>query len=203
MGALLLLASQLALASGTVLVLGDSLSAGYGMARDQGWVSLLAARMEDSHPLWRVVNASMSGETTAGGAARIDAELAAHAPALLVLELGANDALRGLPLEQARANLQAIIDASHDADARVLLVGMRIPPNYGRAYTEAFEAMYRDLAAQDGVALLPFLLEPIALEREAFQADNVHPVAGVQPRILEHVWPALEPLLQPGAAGSP
>lgn len=195
MAALLLLATQAASAAGTVLVLGDSLSAGYGMAREQGWVSLLSARVALEHPGWRVVNASMSGETTAGGAARIADELATHDPEVLVLELGANDALRGLPLEQARANLERIIDAARGHDAAVLLVGMRIPPNYGRAYTEAFEAMYRELGAQPGVSLLPFLLEPIALEREAFQADNVHPVAEVQPRLLEHVWPALQPLL--------
>lgn len=195
MVALLLAAWPALAAERTLLVLGDSLSAGYGMAREQGWVSLLSSRVRDRHPDWDVVNASMSGETTAGGAARIAAELSAHRPDLLLLELGANDALRGLPLEQAQANLQRIIDQARGAGATVLLVGMRIPPNYGRAYTEAFEAMYRTLAEQPGVTLLPFLLEPIALEREAFQPDNVHPVAEVQPRLLEHVWPALEPLL--------
>lgn len=195
MVALLLAAWPALAAERTLLVLGDSLSAGYGMAREQGWVSLLSSRVRDRHPDWDVVNASMSGETTAGGAARVAAELAAHRPDLLLLELGANDALRGLPLEQAQANLQRIIDQARGAGATVLLVGMRIPPNYGRAYTEAFEAMYRTLAEQPGVTLLPFLLEPIALEREAFQPDNVHPVAEVQPRLLEHVWPALEPLL--------
>lgn len=193
--ALLATASPAAAAERTVLVLGDSLSAAYGIGREQGWVSLLAGRIAEQHPDWRVVNASMSGETTAGGAARIERELEVHDPDLLVLELGANDALRGLPLAEARANLQRIIDAAVDRDAEVLLLGMRIPPNYGKAYADAFVAMYRALGEHPEVSLLPFLLEPIAFDREAFQADDVHPVAAVQPRLMEHVWPAIEPLL--------
>lgn len=178
-----------------LLVMGDSLSAGYNLAADEGWVSLLGARVKDRHPGWTVVNASISGETTAGGAARIDAEIATHRPAALVIELGANDGLRGLPMEQARANLVRMIEAAQGAGARVLLVGMEMPPNYGPEYTAQFRGMFRELADTYRLPLLPFLLEPIARERDAFQADNLHPTAAVQPRILEHVWPLLEPLL--------
>ena len=198
----LLLAATLpaAAATRTLLVFGDSLSAAYGMPRDHGWVSLLEARMAQSSDGWRVVNASMSGETTAGGAARIDSEIATHDPDLLVLELGANDALRGLPLDAARTNLQRIIDAANAHGADVLLLGMRIPPNYGKPYADAFASMYADLAEQPGVALLPFLLDPIAFDASAFQPDGVHPVAAAQPRLLEHVWPVLQPLLRSGPA---
>lgn len=180
---------------GTVLVMGDSLSAGYGLAADQGWVELLRARMAHTHEGWRVVNASISGETTAGGAARIDEALAAHEPDVVVIELGANDGLRGLPVDIANGNLAAMIEASHDAGAEVLLIGTELPPNYGREYTDAFRQMYAALAQRHEVALLPFLLAPIATERAAFQSDNLHPTAQAQPRLLEHVWPALEPLL--------
>jgi acyl-CoA thioesterase I len=180
----------------TVLVLGDSLSAGYGLAASQGWVSLTAKKMAASHPGWKVVNASVSGETTAGGAARIAGELKRHRPAVVVVELGANDGLRGLPLAQTRANLEAIIRASKQAGARVLLLGMRMPPNFGPAYTRGFEANYRELSKQHQAALLPFLLEPIAANRNNFQADNLHPTAAAQPRLRDHVWPVLAPLLR-------
>lgn len=178
-----------------VLVLGDSLSAGYGMAAAQGWVALLAEQLAASHPGWRVVNASISGETTAGGAARIHDELARVRPEVVVVALGGNDGLRGLPLEQSRANLLRMVRAAKAAGADVLLVGMRMPPNLGKAYTEGFEDNFRAVAAQEGVALLPFLLQPVAREREAFQDDNLHPTVAVQPRLRDHVWPALEPLL--------
>ena len=183
-------------ASRTLLVMGDSLSAAYGLNAAQGWVALTAARMTKSHPRWRVVNASVSGETTAGGSARIDAELARTRPALVVIELGANDGLRGLPLPQTRANLARMIEASQRAGARVLLIGMRLPPNYGREYTTAFAGNYSALARQYKVPLLPFLLDPIALDRRAYLADNLHPSAASQPRLRDHVWPALEPLLR-------
>jgi acyl-CoA thioesterase-1 len=158
-------------------------------------VSLLGERIKTRHPGWTVVNASISGETTAGGAARIDAEIAAHRPAALVIELGANDGLRGLPMEQARANLVRMIETAQRAGARVALIGMEMPPNYGPEYTAQFRGMFSELADTYRLPLLPFLLEPIARERDAFQADNLHPTAAVQPRILEHVWPLLEPLL--------
>ena len=179
----------------TVLVMGDSLSAGYGMAASQGWVALMSARMRASHPGWRVVNASISGETSAGGASRIADELARVRPAVVVVALGANDGLRGLPLAQSRANLTRMVRAAKAAGAKVLLVGMRMPPNLGRAYTEGFEANFREVAKAEGVALLPFLLEPVAADRANFQADNLHPTAEVQPQLLDHVWKALEPLL--------
>ena len=180
----------------TVLVMGDSLSAAHGLSASQGWVALTAERMGKTHPGWKMVNASISGETTAGGAARIDAELKRHRPAVVVIELGANDGLRGLPLAQSRNNLEKMIKASQAAGAKVLLVGMRMPPNYGRDYTQGFERNFSELAKQYKTAFLPFLLEPIALDRTAFQADNLHPTAAAQPRLRDHVWKALSPLLK-------
>ena len=179
----------------TVLVMGDSLAAGYGLSAEQGWVALLADRIESGAPGWRVVNASISGETTAGGSARIVREVLRVRPAVVVIELGANDGLRGLPLREMRHNLARMIGASQYVGARVLLVGMRIPPNYGADYADGFEQVYRDLAAHFDVALLPFLLEPIAADRRNFQDDNLHPVAGAQPALRDHVWDALAPLL--------
>lgn len=180
----------------TVLVLGDSLSAAYGIEPEQGWVALTASRVRAEHPGWQVVNASVSGETTAGGASRIAGELARHRPDVVVIELGANDGLRGLPLDQIRANLDRTIQAAKASGARVLLLGMRLPPNFGPQYTQGFEQNFLTLANQHEVALLPFLLEPVATERDSFQADSIHPVASVQPRLRDHVWPALEPLLR-------
>jgi len=180
----------------TILVMGDSLSAAYGLAATQGWVALTADRVSKTKPGWRVVNASVSGETTAGGASRIAGELQRNRPAVVVIELGANDGLRGLQLQQTRANLEKMIQAAQKANAKVLLVGMRIPPNYGPDYTRGFESNYTALAKQHKVPLLPFLLEPIALDRNAFQADNLHPVASAQPKLRDHVWKALEPLLK-------
>ena len=178
-----------------ILVMGDSLSAAYGLAVREGWVALLGEKLAKEHPDWRVVNASVSGETTAGGASRIDAALAEHKPALVVIELGANDALRGLPLDHSTANLDRMIVASGKAGAKVLLIGIRIPPNYGPDYAAALEKMYVDLAAKHDTALLPFLLEPIAMDRANFQADNLHPVAAAQPKLMEHVWGALGPMI--------
>ena len=180
----------------TILVMGDSLSAAYGLAPAQGWVSLTGDRIGKTKPGWRVVNASISGETTAGGAARIAAELQRHTPAVVVIALGANDGLRGLPLAQTRANLEKMIKAAQAGKAKVLLIGMRMPPNYGPDYTRGFEQNFSALAKQYDIALLPFLLEPIALDRSAYQADNLHPVASAQPKLRDHVWKALEPLLR-------
>ena len=179
----------------TVLVMGDSLSAGYGMAAPQGWVSLLGERLAREKPGWRVVNASISGETTAGGSARIVAEVLRHQPDVVVIALGANDGLRGLPLRETKLNLARMIGASQHVGARVLLVGMRLPPNLGVEYTTGFENNYRELSKLFDTALLPFLLEPIALDRDAFQDDNRHPTVAAQPKLLDHVWPALLPLL--------
>ena len=180
----------------TVLVMGDSLSAGYGLSAEQGWVALLARRVDSDKPGWRVVNASSSGETTAGGSSRIVREVLRVKPAVVVIELGANDGLRGLPLREMRHNLARMIGASQYVGARVLLVGMRIPPNYGADYANGFEQVYRDLAAHFDVGLLPFLLEPIAADRGNFQDDNLHPVADAQPALRDHVWEALAPLLE-------
>jgi acyl-CoA thioesterase-1 len=204
--ALLLLASLLALplaaqapaaaAPRTVLVMGDSLSAAYGLSAAQGWVALTAEQVKRTRPGWRVVNASISGETTAGGASRIAAELQRHRPAIVVIELGANDGLRGLSLAQTRANLDRMIQATRKSGARVMLIGMRIPPNYGPDYTRGFEANFKALADQYKLPLLPFLLEPVARDRANFQADNLHPVAAAQPKIRDHVWTVLAPLLK-------
>jgi acyl-CoA thioesterase-1 len=159
-------------------------------------VALLAERIESEKPAWHVVNASISGETTAGGSARIVAEVLRVRPAVVVIELGANDGLRGLPLREMRHNLARMIGASQYVGAKVLLVGMRIPPNYGADYANGFEQVYRDLAAHFDVALLPFLLEPIAVDRGNFQDDNLHPVAAAQPVLRDHVWKALAPLIE-------
>ena len=180
----------------TVLVMGDSLSAAYGLSASQGWVSLTAQRIAKEKPGWRVVNASISGETTAGGAARISAALKRHKPSVVFIELGANDGLRGLPLAQIRSNLEAMIAAANAANAKVLLIGMRLPPNYGPDYTQGFERTFRELAQRKGTAYLPFLLQPIALDDRAFQSDRLHPVASAQPRLRDHVWTSLAPLLK-------
>jgi acyl-CoA thioesterase-1 len=179
-----------------LLVYGDSLSAEYGLPRGTGWAALLEQRLREKHPDYSVVNSSISGETTAGGAARIDAELARVRPAVVILELGGNDGLRGLSLAATRANLDAMIRASLRAGARVVLCGMQLPPNYGRDYTERFRALYGELAAAHKVALVPFLLAGIAERRDLFQADGIHPTEAAQARLLANVWPALAPLLK-------
>ena len=184
------------LAPPTVMVFGDSLSAAYGLDASEGWVALVEERMQREKSGWRVVNASTSGETSAGGAARVVREVARVRPAIVVIALGANDGLRGLPARETRRNLARMIGAAQGVGAKVLLVGMRMPPNYGAEYTRAFEQTYRDLAKLFDVELLPFLLEPVARDRASFQADNLHPVAAAQPALRDHVWTALEPLLK-------
>ncbi|MGE5652196.1 MAG: arylesterase [Bacillota bacterium] len=182
-------------ASKTVLVLGDSLSAEYGLARGSGWVALLEKRMNSEKLDARVINASISGETTSGGKARLPALLEQYRPDIVIIELGANDGLRGLPVASAKANLGAMIAAVRAARARPLLVGMRIPPNYGRDYTQRFSASYTELARELNVALVPFLLEGVADNPQLFQADRLHPLADAQPAILDNIWPPLKPLL--------
>jgi acyl-CoA thioesterase I len=184
------------IAQRTVLVMGDSLAAGYALSTSEGWVSLTAEKVAVESPDWRVVNASISGETTAGGAARIAAELKRHHPDVVVIELGANDGLRGLPLQQTRENLEKMIAAAKAENAQVLLIGMRLPPNYGPDYTRQFEQLFSDLSQQQKTAFLPFLLEPIAMDDSAFQADRLHPIAAAQPKLRDHVWSALAPLLK-------
>jgi acyl-CoA thioesterase-1 len=202
----LLLAAPLAAANTpparTVLVVGDSLSAAYNLSKEQGWVHLMGEKLAKEHPGWTVVNASISGETTAGGAARIEADLKAHGPSIVIIELGANDGLRGLDLTQARANLTRMITASQATGAKVLLIGMHIPPNYGPDYTQAFHGMFAELAEAHDTALLPFLLEPIASDRDAFLPDNLHPTAEAQPRLLAHVWPQVEALVNSSSQGN-
>jgi acyl-CoA thioesterase-1 len=179
----------------TILVFGDSISAGYGLPRvEQGWVALLQAKLKDQGYGYEVVNASVSGETTAGGLARLPRALALHHPAILILELGGNDGLRALAVEQMRDNLSRMIDLSTAAGAKVLLLGMRIPPNYGPQYTAQFAQVYSDLAREKRVPLVPFLLNDIALTPALMQADGIHPDGAGQPRLLENVWPALAPL---------
>ncbi|WP_425456063.1 arylesterase [Cognatilysobacter terrigena] len=180
----------------TVLVMGDSLSAGYGIAVSQGWVSLLGQRLKATSPRWSVVNASVSGETTAGGLSRLPAALARAKPGVVVIELGANDGLRGLPVRDMQANLDRMVKLSKASGAKVLVIGMRMPPNLGRAYTEGFANAYTTVAKSNGATLLPFFLEPIMLDRGAFQRDNLHPTAAVQPRLLDHVWRPLAPMLR-------
>lgn len=184
-----------ALAARTVMVFGDSLSAGYGLASGEGWVSLLAARISSERLPWRVVNASVSGETTAGGLSRLPADLARHHPSVVVIELGANDALRGQPVSEIRANLERMIRVVRKAHAQPVLVGIMIPPNYGIDYAAGFRDVYPAIAKQDKVPLVPFLLAGVADHPELFQADQLHPTAAAQPRILDNVWRTLEPVL--------
>ena len=179
----------------SILVYGDSLSASYGIAQARSWVALLAERLKRERPDYIVVNASISGETTAGGRARLQAALARHKPAIVVLELGANDGLRGLPLEQMRDNLGAMLRQARAAGARVLLVGMKLPPNYGPQYAQGFESAFAGLAKRHGAALVPFLLEGFAEKPELFQPDRIHPTEAAQPLMLERVWRQLRPLL--------
>ena len=179
----------------TVLVMGDSLSAAYGLASHQGWVALTAETIARRQPGWRVINASISGETSAGGRSRIIDALARHRPDVVVVALGANDGLRGLPVDAMRRNLAYMVGAAHGAGAEVLLVGMRMPPNLGPDYTRQFAASYPMLARRFDTALVPFLLEPIATDRASFQDDNLHPVAEAQDELRDHVWAALAPLL--------
>jgi acyl-CoA thioesterase I len=185
-----------AAAQRSILILGDSLSAAYGIPQASGWVALLDARLKRERPDYIVANASVSGETTAGGVARIGAALDRHRPAIVVLELGANDGLRGLPLAQMKKNLAAMIEQSRKAGARALLLGMKIPPNYGPDYADAFEAAYTDLAKRYQTALVPFLLEDFADKPDFFQPDRIHPTKAAQPLMAERVWKALQPLLK-------
>jgi acyl-CoA thioesterase-1 len=178
-----------------ILVVGDSLSAAYGIRVEQGWVSLLQRRLTAAGYGHRVVNASSSGETTGGALARLPRALERHHPAVVVLELGGNDGLRGLPIADVRSNFEAMIALSRDAGARILLVGMRIPPNYGPDYTGAFHSLYGELAAAHQLPLVPFFLDGIALEDSLMLEDGLHPNAAAQPKLLEAVWPRLEPLL--------
>ena len=185
-----------AAADSMVLVLGDSLSAGYGLPAGKGWVDLLSVRMGREAPGFKVVNASISGDTTYGGRTRLAALLARHRPAVLVVELGANDGLRGTELATTREQLSAIVASAKAAGARVLIIGMRIPPNYGPDYTRRFQALFGEVAQATQSALVPFLMEGFAQRRELFQDDGIHPGVAAQPQMLDNVWPTLRPLLR-------
>ena len=181
-----------------ILVVGDSISAEYGLARGQGWVALLAQRLTEKKLAQQVQNASISGDTTSGGLARLPALLRQHKPAIVIIELGGNDALRGFPLASSRANLRAMVQAAKAAGAKVLLLGMQVPPNYGASYQREFAAMFEQVASQDKAALVPFLLKGIADQADAqawFQPDRIHPLARAHPLMLELVWQGLKPLL--------
>jgi acyl-CoA thioesterase-1 len=194
---LLFIALQSAVASArTILVFGDSLSAAYGIPPEQGWVALLTQRLKAQGYGYQIVNASVSGETSSGGRERLPRALQLHQPTIVVLELGGNDGLRGLPLEELRANLAAMVQQAQAAGAKVLLVGMRIPPNYGPRYTEGFARVFPELASQYHVPLVPFMLQNVALDPQRMQQDGIHPNARGEPPVLETIWPQLLSLLK-------
>ncbi|MEJ8566704.1 arylesterase [Elongatibacter sediminis] len=178
-----------------VLILGDSLSAAYGMEQSESWPALLSGRLQQDGYRCRVFNSSITGDTTQGGLARLPRLLEAHHPDAVIIELGGNDGLRGLPLDVTESNLRSMITLSHEAGANIILAGVQLPPNYGRTYTERFRAMYPELAEEFGIALIPFILEGVALDPELMQDDGIHPNARAQPRILDIVWQRLRPLL--------
>lgn len=182
-------------ARSSIVIVGDSLSAAYGMEIGEAWPSLLQQRLDENGHAYRVFNSSITGDTTQGGLTRLPRLLERHRPAFVILEMGGNDGLRGLPVEVTRSNLASMIELSRAAGAKVILAEMRIPPNYGQGYTEKFNGTYLELSAAEGVVLLPFLLEDIALEPGLMQADGIHPTAAAQPLILDRVWATLEPLL--------
>ena len=177
----------------TLLVTGDSLSAEYGIARGSGWVSLLVGRLKQEGSAWEIMNASISGETTAGGLTRLPKLLSQKKPKLVIIELGANDALRGLPLAETEKNLRTMVELSKKSGAEVLLIGMRIPPNYGQQYTQEFAGLFVRIAKSQQVALLPFFLEGVAQRNELFQADRIHPNEAAQSILFQNVWTALTP----------
>ena len=179
----------------TILVFGDSISAAYGIQREQGWVAQLRQRLQQRGGRWQVVNASVSGETTGGGLARLPDALAEHHPEVVILELGGNDGLRGYPVPRMRDNLTRMVQLTREAGAAPLLVGMQIPPNYGPRYTRAFAGVFQEVARAENVALVPFILEQVALEPELMQDDGIHPKAEAQALLLDTVWPHLAPLL--------
>lgn len=191
---LALFLSKLASAS-TLLVMGDSLSAAHNMRPEAGWVSLLENQLSETYPEIKVINASVSGETTQGGLARFEQLLSQHQPRWVVLELGANDALRGYPLDQTAKNLETMIEQAHQSDAKVLLIGNQIPQNYGKRYTEMFFNLYKDIATEYQLAYVPFMLEGVALDKSLMQSDGLHPNQDGQPIVLENILPHLKPLL--------
>jgi acyl-CoA thioesterase-1 len=189
------LTAQTPIEAKTILVIGDSISAGYGIQRNQGWVALLDARVAVLQPPHKVINASISGDTTGGALARLPRALEIHKPDIVVIELGGNDALRGYPVERIESNLDAMAALAKSAGAAVVVLGMEIPPNYGARYTQAFHAIYADVAKRAGAAWVPFLLDGVATDDALMQADGIHPTAAAQARLLDNVWPTLKTLL--------
>ncbi|HET6545459.1 MAG TPA: arylesterase [Rhodanobacteraceae bacterium] len=186
-----------------ILVLGDSLSSAYRIAPEDGWVHLLRARLDRAGVARRLINASIAGETSAGGLERLPELLAKHHPALVIVELGANDGLRGLPLATIRDNLTAIVTRSRDAGARVVLLGIELPVNYGPHYRDGLRTLYRDLSREFNLPLVPFLLEGVALDPALMQEDGLHPTAAGEPKVLDNVWAVLEPALRDLAGAAP
>ncbi|NGM88344.1 arylesterase [Parapusillimonas sp. SGNA-6] len=180
----------------TVLVVGDSLSAEYGLQRDSGWVALVAQRLQANNAGYQIQNASISGDTTSGGVSRLPDALARFSPAIVIIELGSNDALRGLDLAMTEANLSTMVTSAQQAGSRVLLIGMQIPPNYGRRYAERFRDLFGQVAERHGASLVPFLLEGVATDKAMFQDDGIHPNEQAQRHLAENVWRHLEPMLQ-------
>jgi len=192
---IILWSAAAAAAEKSILVVGDSLSAAYGISRNKGWVALLEERLKREQPDYIVVNASISGDTSGGGRARLKPLLARYRPAVVILELGGNDGLRGMSVAQMRANLSAMIGEAQAGGARVLLVGVKMPPNYGEVYMQSFEAAFRETARTHGIPLVPFLLDDFADKPEFFLPDRIHPTEAAQPMMLDRVWRSLLPLL--------
>ena len=192
---LVLIAPTAASARQVILVLGDSISSAYGIDKEQGWVALLQQRLDSQYPGWEVINASVSGDTTRTGLKRLAPALDAHRPAILIVELGGNDGLRGLRPSITRRNMSSMIEQSQASGARVLLAGIKLPPNYGAAYIEQFESIYPDLASEFGTLLVPFFMQGVVFESGMMQDDGIHPTVEAQPLILDAVWVVLEPLL--------
>lgn len=180
----------------TILVLGDSLSAEYGLPRGTGWVALMEKRLAESKKEVRVINASISGDTTSGGSARLPRLLKQHKPQILILELGGNDGLRGLPVDSIKKNLRMIVSMARRADCQVLILGMQIPPNYGKTYATQFSESYAQVARESNMPLVPFFLKDVGEKEELFQSDRIHPTQQAQPVLLENVWPHLLPMLK-------
>ena len=192
----LVLAAPAFASAATIMVFGDSLSSAYGIERNRGWTTLLQQRLDEKRLDYKIVNSSISGETTSGGSSRIAGALATHRPSIVIIALGANDGLRGLSLDAMRANLEAMVRSSRKSGARVLLVGMRVPPNFGPSYEDKFQNVYRDIATRERIPWVPFLLEGFADKPDFFQPDGIHPAVSAQPLVLENVWKGLAPLLK-------
>lgn len=192
----LVLAAPAFASAATIMVFGDSLSSAYGIERNRGWTTLMQQRLDEKRLDYKIVSASISGETTAGGRSRMAGALATHRPSIVIIALGANDGLRGLSLDAMRANLEAMVRSSRKSGAKVLLIGMRVPPNFGPAYAEKFHHVYRDIAARERIPWVPFLLEGFAEKPDFFQPDGIHPAVPAQALVLENVWKGLAPLLE-------